>query len=82
MSDTWQSPEMRKRLARRHAAERRFRLLGLGSIVLSLVFLALLLFIMLRNGLGGLDWSFLTGSDSTDASAAGVCSLWVQSRQS
>jgi phosphate transport system permease protein len=68
----WNSPEATRRLARRHAAERRFKLLGLGAIVLSLAFLALLLFIMLRNGVGGLDWGFLSGSDSTDASTAGV----------
>lgn len=68
----WQSPEATRRLAKRHAAERRFRLLGLGAIVLSLAFLALLLVIMLENGLGGLDWNFLSGSDSTDADIAGV----------
>jgi phosphate transport system permease protein len=68
----WNSPEATKRLAKRHAAERRFKAFGLGAIVLSLSFLALLLVIMLKNGLGGLDWSFLSGSDSTDASAAGV----------
>jgi phosphate transport system permease protein len=63
---------MAKRIAKRHAAETRFKLLGLGAIVLSLSFLALLLVIMLRNGLGGIDWSFLTGSDSTDPDIAGV----------
>jgi len=63
---------MTARLAKRHAAERRFRLLGLAAIVLSLSFLALLLVIMLKNGLGGLDWSFLSGTDSTDAATAGV----------
>jgi phosphate transport system permease protein len=63
---------MEKRLARRHAAERRFRALGLAAIVLSLAFLALLLFIMVENGLGGLDWTFLSGSDSTDPLQAGV----------
>jgi phosphate transport system permease protein len=68
----WNSPDMVKRLARRHAAEKRFKLLGLGAIALSLGFLALLLIIMLRNGLGGLDWSFLSGSDSTDPTVAGV----------
>ncbi len=65
---------MEKRRARRHAAERRFRLLGLGAIVLSMAFLALLLFIMLKNGVGGLDWDFLSGSDSTDPDIAGVWS--------
>jgi phosphate transport system permease protein len=68
----WNSPEALKRLSRRHAAERRFKMIGLGAIVLSLSFLALLLVIMLKNGLGGLDWSFLSGSDSTDATVAGV----------
>ncbi len=68
----WQSPEARRRLARRHAAERRFKAAGLGAIVISLAFLALLLVIMLKNGLAGLDWSFLTGSDSTDPDLAGV----------
>jgi phosphate transport system permease protein len=72
MSNTWNEPDMTKRIARRHAAERRFKLLGLSAIVLSLLFLAVLLFIMLKNGLGGLDWAFLTGSDATDADMAGV----------
>ncbi|KHK90647.1 phosphate ABC transporter permease PstA [Novosphingobium malaysiense] len=68
----WQSDAAAKRISRRNAAERRFKLLGLGAIVLSLSFLALLLFIMLKNGLGGLDWSFLSGTDSTDPDTAGV----------
>ena len=63
---------MSRRLARRHAAEKRFRFLGLAAIVLSLAFLILLLFIMLKNGLSGLDWRFLTSSDSTNPDAAGV----------
>jgi phosphate transport system permease protein len=68
----WQSPEFARSLARRHAAERRFRLLGFSAVALSLSFLALLLFIMLRNGLDGLNWQFLSGSDSTNADVAGV----------
>jgi phosphate transport system permease protein len=72
MSNTWNEPDMTKRIARRHASERRFKLLGLGAIVLSLLFLAVLLFMMLKNGLSGLDWDFLTGSDATDADMAGV----------
>lgn len=71
-SDTWQTPEMARRLARRHAAEKRFRALGLAAIVLSMLFLVGLLVIMLKNGLGGLDWSFLSGSDSTSPDLAGV----------
>lgn len=69
---SWQTPELQKRLAKRHAAERRFRLLGLAAIVLSLSFLALLLFIMMKNGLAGLTGTFLTGSDSTTAADAGI----------
>ena len=72
MSNIWQSPEMTRRVAKRNAAEKRFRMLGLGAVVLSLLFLALLLVIMATNGLGGIDWSFLTGSDSTDPQIAGV----------
>lgn len=72
MTSRWDAPEMQRRLAKRHAAERRFRALGLLAIVLSLTFLALLLFIMMRNGLGGLDWNFLSGSDSTNPDTAGV----------
>ncbi|AXB77487.1 phosphate ABC transporter permease PstA [Novosphingobium sp. P6W] len=68
----WNSPEAAKRIARRNASERRFKMIGLGAIVLSLSFLALLLVIMLKNGVTGLDWSFLSGSDSTNASIAGV----------
>jgi phosphate transport system permease protein len=72
MSSSWQSPAWQRRLARRHAAERRFRALGLAAIIISLLFLAFLLFTMARNGLGGLSWHFLSGSDSTDPAAAGV----------
>jgi phosphate transport system permease protein len=63
---------MARRIAKRNAAERRFKAIGLGAVVLSLLFLAGLLFIMLRNGLSGLSWDFLSGSDSTDADTAGV----------
>ncbi len=49
----WRSPEMRGRTARRYAAERRFRWIGLGAILLSASFLALLLFTMVSNGARG-----------------------------
>jgi phosphate transport system permease protein len=49
----WGSEAMRTRLARRYAAERRFRLIGLGAIALSLGFLAFLLGTMALNGAGG-----------------------------
>ena len=49
----WSSPEMRARVKRRYGAERRFRLLGLGAILLSIGFLAFLLISMTWNGIGG-----------------------------
>ena len=72
MNSLWQEPAMQRRLARRHAAERRFRRTGLAAILISIGFLAFLLVTMLSDGLGGIDWSFLTGSDSTEATSAGV----------
>ncbi|TFI60060.1 phosphate ABC transporter permease PstA [Sphingomonas parva] len=49
----WRAEAMRRRIRRRYAAERRFRLLGLGAILLSAAFLAFLLVTMVSNGLGG-----------------------------
>ena len=72
MSSALQSADMARHLAKRYRAERRFRLVGLAAISLSLLFLAFLLFTIIRDGIGGLDWSFLNGSDSTDADTAGV----------
>ena len=69
---TWDSPVAQKRLARRHAAEKRFRALGLIAIVISMLFLAFLLFTMLKSGLGGLTLDFLSRSDSTEPTMAGV----------
>jgi phosphate transport system permease protein len=71
---SWHTPEATARLKKRYAAERRFKFIGLCAIALSMVFLVFLLFTMMKNGIQGIDWAFLTGSDSTDASAAGVWS--------
>nr|WP_087573400.1 phosphate ABC transporter permease PstA [Sphingomonas sp. CDS-1] len=49
----WKSDAMRKRIARRYAAERRFKAAGLLAVALSAAFLAFLLFSMLGNGLRG-----------------------------
>ena len=49
----WKSDAMRRRIARRYSAERRFRLLGLGAVLLSAAFLAFLLVTMMGNGLRG-----------------------------
>lgn len=44
---------MHRRIRRRNAAERRFRRIGLGAVLLSGAFLAFLLVTMLAKGLGG-----------------------------
>lgn len=49
----WRDPAMQRRIRKRYAAERRFKLLGLGAVALSAGFLALLLIIMLGNGIRG-----------------------------
>ncbi|MFC3440845.1 phosphate ABC transporter permease PstA [Sphingobium rhizovicinum] len=49
----WKSDAMRRRIARRYAAERRFKLAGLAAVALSAAFLAFLLFTMMGNGLRG-----------------------------
>ena len=49
----WADPVARRRVRRRYAAERRFRLLGLGAVALSVLFLAFLLYTMGAKGLGG-----------------------------
>ena len=68
----WTDGSMEKRVAKRYAAERRFRLYGLAAIGISLAFLAFLLVTMTLKGAGGLSLEFLTGSDSTEAARAGV----------
>jgi len=68
----WSGEDMRKRVARRYAAERRFRLLGFAAVAISLAFLAFLLVTMTMKGIGGLSLDFLGGSDSTDPATAGV----------
>jgi phosphate transport system permease protein len=49
----WQSGAQRARLAKRYAAERRFKLLGFAAVGLSLGVLAFLLGTMALNGAGG-----------------------------
>ena len=69
----WQSNAMQKRIAKRYAAERRFKALGLTAIVLSAGFLAFLLLVMMGNGLRGftqtelplkIDFPAMTGGAS------------------
>jgi phosphate transport system permease protein len=68
----WSGEDAQRRVAKRYAAERRFRLLGLLAVGISVAFLAFLLATMLVRGVGGLSATFLTGSDSTDPAMAGV----------
>jgi len=49
----WKTQSMQKRIRRRYAAERRFRLLGFAAVVLSAAFLAFLLATMVTNGWRG-----------------------------
>jgi len=49
----WAGEAMRGRIRRRYAAERRFRLLGLAAILISIGFLAFLLVTMVGNGIRG-----------------------------
>src|SRR4051812_9883427 len=49
----WTDSSMHKRVRRRYAAERRFRLLGLAAVGVSVLFLAFLLYTMGAKGLGG-----------------------------
>jgi len=49
----WTGEEMQKRVTSRYAAERRFRLLGLAAVSLSVLFLAFLLTNMVWKGAGG-----------------------------
>jgi phosphate transport system permease protein len=49
----WHGEAMRRRIRRRYAAERRFKLLGLGAVLVSAGFLAFLLISMFGNGIRG-----------------------------
>nr|WP_182912043.1 phosphate ABC transporter permease PstA [Sphingomonas cavernae] len=49
----WKTDAMQRRITRRYAAERRFKLMGLGAVLISVAFLAFLLITMLGNGARG-----------------------------
>ncbi|WP_420144195.1 phosphate ABC transporter permease PstA [Sphingobium sp.] len=49
----WKSETMRRRIAGRYAAERRFKMAGLFAVLLSAAFLGFLLITMMGNGLRG-----------------------------
>ncbi len=69
---------MQRRIRKRYAAERRFRLVGLGAVLISAGFLLLLLVIMLGNGVRGftaaqvqLEMDFPHGGLVVDRAALG-----------
>jgi phosphate transport system permease protein len=68
----WTDGSMQSRVAKRYAAEQRFRLFGFAAVAISLAFLAFLLVTMTVKGIGGISWDFLSGSDSTEPATAGV----------
>ncbi|MFK3888132.1 phosphate ABC transporter permease PstA [Sphingomonas sp. NPDC079357] len=49
----WQTPEMQRRIRRRYAAERRFRLMGAAAVFASAAFLVYLLATMIVQGASG-----------------------------
>jgi len=53
----WKGQAMQKRIAGRYAAERRFKFIGLGAVLLSGAFLAFLLFVMVGNGARGFTYT-------------------------
>ncbi len=52
-NETLRSDAFEKRLKKRYAAERRFKLAGLGAVLFSVIVLAFLLITMTMNGIGG-----------------------------
>src|SRR3546814_2820303 len=56
----WNAPAMQKRIAARYAAERRFKALGLGAVLLSGLFLAFLLTVMVGNGARGFTYTHVS----------------------
>ena len=72
----WNGQNMQKRIARRYAAERRFKVMGFLAVALSTVFLAFLLFTMMGQGVRGfqrteiaVDFDFPALTSGTTAAA-------------
>jgi phosphate transport system permease protein len=68
----WNGEAIQRRIRRRYAAERRFRLVGLFAVLLSAGFLAFLLVSMAIKGVPGLSLDFLSGSDATEPDRVGI----------
>ena len=72
---------MQKRIRRRYAAERRFRSVGLGAILLSAGFLAFLLVTMMSNGIRGFSETQVRVLIPAAAAGADYDSLLTQAAQ-
>ncbi|WP_339693478.1 phosphate ABC transporter permease PstA [uncultured Parasphingorhabdus sp.] len=70
----WQGAAMQKRIAGRYAAERRFKAIGMGAIMLSAGFLAFLLIVMVGNGFRGFTQTELPLEIDFPAATGGVSS--------
>lgn len=57
---------------RRHLADLVFQIVALGVLLVALASLGLLIYDVLSDGLGRLDWQFLTSYSSRRASSAGI----------
>jgi phosphate transport system permease protein len=68
----WTAPAMRARVAVRYRRERLFRLAGLGALCLAGLFLAFLLFTIVRTGWSGFRHSEVAVTVMFDAQALGI----------
>jgi phosphate transport system permease protein len=68
----WTSPAMAARVAARYRGERLFRLAGLGALCLAGLFLAFLLFTIVRTGWSGFQHSEVRVTVAFDAAALGI----------
>lgn len=68
----WSHEEGGGALRSRHRAGSIFQVLGLGSVAIALGALALLIAEVLGEGLGRLNWAFITNFDSRFADQAGI----------
>ncbi len=71
--------DLSRLIARRKFQDRAFRLFGVLCTSLGLITLAALLIDLAYDGLGRIDWSFLTSFPSRRAASAGIISAWVGS---
>ena len=69
--------EQEKRARHRRLIDRGFRWLGMILTVTTLGVLGVLLLNLAMNGLGRIDWNFLTSFPSRRAGEAGILSAWV-----